>query len=510
MLFSHNRAIIQHMFEELTDGSVKQERGLVDRKNLLNFFLFLLLTTLSPLFTIGRFTTTPIQGYGYSTEKFGKWIYYPGVPRQTRFLLPLYLIFSVLLVLLLYRMRKEIKPNKLILSIYIVFVARSLISYLCGPVGNQTFVLTDRNDIKHIVNIAGTSRLLRFTSVANQFFFYTYICAFFHFIKPLTKENIFCFQCLSIARHILVFSRIAYARIKQRTEIIGNLERLLHKKDSFRRNITSYTTNRNVFGFFLFLGYSFAISDFRRRENVFSLLLAVLYIAFSILIISKTPSLLRLTLSLCFTICYPIFNFNSKRGWSFFFLCVLIFTFLLVVFACLLTPSLIKYIYRRFTAMGTRYARYSITSLARTRLKQSVFYFIFGYGRYPFIAIFTQYSFNLDNYPYPTSHDSYIDILLEFGILGRILLIAAFLLVAFYLLKRLYKDKKQSTVIYILGAIGLSIYSFSEPRALFLREGTSCFFLLLATMPFLEDAYLDRQSITALKSRLTHKLKIRD
>ena len=510
MLFYHIHDIIQLMFEELSDGTTKSEKGLVDRRSLLNFFLFLLLTVISPIFTIGRFTKTPLEGYGYPTEQFGEWIYYPGLPTQTRYLLPISIIFIALLVLLFYRMRKEIKPNKLILSLYIVFVAIRLISYLGGPVGNQTFVFQDREDTKYIVNIAGTSRLLRFTSVANQFFFYTYICAFFHFIKPLTKENIFCFQCLSIARHILVFSRIAYARIKQRTEIIGNLERLLHKKDSFRRNITSYTTNRNVFGFFLFIGYAFAIADFRRRENVFSLLLAVLYIAFAILIISKTPALLRLTLSLCFTICYPIFNFHSKRGWSIFFLCLLIFTFLLVVFACLLTPSLIQYIYRRFTARTTRYSRYSITATARTRLKQSPFYLTFGFGRYPFIAIFTQYSSKIYGYPYPTSHDSYGDILLEFGILGRILLVAAYLLVAYYLLKRLFKDKKQSTIIYILGAIGLSIYSFSEPRALFLREGTSLFFLFLACMPFLEDAYLDRQSITILKSRLIHKLQIRD
>ena len=480
----------------------------ITKKSFIDFLLFLILSCLNSVFTCGRLSKTPIEGYGNPTHFYGKWSYYPGLPFEPYILIPCYIIFFVLLMVLRSRLRKKIVFNKGIIAIYIAFLVTSTISIWFSPKGPRSYTYTYLGSTFQ-TSTEGLSGINYLTSFLNQIFFYSYLCAFFLFIAPLTKENTLCFRLLSLIRQRITFSRIIYALIYQREYLVYNLVKFFHKGDSFFVEITSYTHNRNVFGFFLFRAFLFAFSDFRRNENIVSFLLCSFYLVFCVFIISKTPSLLRLSLSALYSIYYPITHYKKKKGWSIFFISILAIALLLFLIVIIRFKGFTKYIFSIFTQMSTRFARYYITNGARSRMNQNVFISLFGYGRYPFAALFTQMSGILnDGTVLSTSHICYVDIFLEFGRRGIILLASCYLLAGCDFIRKRIKTKNPDTFIQIIILVALSIYSFSEPRAIFLREGNCLFFIFFASTFYLEDARAEKGKTGQRKKDLTHRLGV--
>ncbi len=477
---------------------LKDKFGLSCQGSLPNFILFLALTLLLPFFCMGRFTAKTITGYGNPTETFGKLLYYPGRIPQPYFIFPFYFFFLALALVLLVRMRGKIKANRLILSLFVLFAVSISLSSIFYPKGRQSYTFISHHGNSQTINTLGLTPIKTRVNYLNEFFFYGYICRFFHIIKPLAKDCAPYFRLLSILLHLIILSRIVYSLIMEWKEYLINIEILLGLRKKIEIYITAYTTNRNIFGFFLFVGFLLSVLDFFRKENFLSILTAVLYTAFTILIQSKTPALLELSLSLIILFIYPIFNFKKKRKWSVFFLSSLCFFLVLVILVLCINKKLVVSIYSLFTNRGTRYSRFGITKLALTRRKISPLFRVFGFGRYPFSALFTQYSLLEQEHPLPTSHNSFADILLEFGIFGAIILLLSFLVAVYYFFKRPFSEDKTASITYFFAIVSRSIYSFSEPRALFLREGTCIFFLFLASLFFVNEAIAKEKRKSAL------------
>ncbi len=496
-IYSGNDDIISFMHKKIL-VNLKAKFGLACPGSLPNFILFLVLTLLLPFFCMGRFTEETIRGYGNPTEKFGKLMYYPGRIPQPYFIFPFYFFFLALALTLLIRMRGKVKANRLILSLFVLFAVSITLSSILYPKGRQSYTFISHYGNSQTINTLGLSPIMTRVNYLNEFFFYGYICRFFHIIKPLTKDCTPYFRILSALLHLIVISRIVYSLIMERKEYLINIEILLGLRKKIEIYITAYTTNRNIFGFFLFIGFFLSVLAFFRKENFLSILTAVLYTAFTILIQSKTPALLELSLSLIILLIYPIFNFRKKRKWSVFFLSSLCFFLVLVILVLCINKKLVVSIYSLFTNRGTRYSRFGITKLALTRRKISPLFRVFGFGRYPFSALFTQYSLLEQEHPLPTSHNSFADILLEFGIFGAIILLLSFLVAVYYFFKRPFSEDKTASITYFFAIVSRSIYSFSEPRALFLREGTCIFFLFLASLFFVNEAIAKEKRKSAL------------
>lgn len=484
-----------------------------DKESVINFILFCLLTLIEPIFTLGKFQFSPSD----SAEMIflPNLHYYPGLPPSLLFSLFFFLVFLFLSSLLLFRLKGKTEKSRFVFFLYLFILILRLVSIFGFPYGENTYQFPDIvcPEIIKEIPYSGFSLLERFSTLLNDFCFYSYFYVFYLSIKEVVKKNKCLFYSLFLLIDLFALSLIFYSLLFEKENLLFNIKAFLHGGRWFA-TILSYTTNKNVLGFFLFIASLFNIACFIRKPSISLLLLNLLYLIYLILIASKTPLMICIFIYIIgFGILYPIFNYREHKGYSLFFsLCFLglvcfvllsYFCFKETIFDCHILPLL-----KGFTYWGTMNARKILNYVGLSMANNNPFTFFFGYNKYPFISLFKSLSSTYDSeFVDPairySSHNSYIDIFLQNGILG---LFCCLLVIALYCRKWFViqcREHNKNAMSVILGSAALFIYSYSEPRFLFLQEGTCLFFILLVVTPYVTIP--TREEI--LKEELTYKIK---
>lgn len=451
--------------------------------NILNIILFLLITICIPLFTLGKFSfkeSNEIDGVVSNIYSFS---YYADVTPSLYVVIPLVSVYLLFSVLLLVRLRKEIKINIFYVILFLLFVGVRCYSIFTFYNGSQTFnYIEPFNESSISITYSGFSLTDRIITFIYNFCFASYFLLIATF-KPLIKNNKYFFHILFILIELVVLSMIIYSFIYEFDKVKNNFFALFSPDPNckFDMSITSYTTYRNVFGFFLMFGYLFASFDFLHKENFFSLFLMVIFYLFSLILCSRTPLLLMTVASGLFLLLYPIFNFIKHKGYSILFIVTLIciILFFVITLYGFNDTFLNKYLFFIKNYMTVN-ARKDLGKVALTMMN-NIYVFLCGYSKYPFISIFSQYNLltPIDHNVLTTSHNSFYDVFIQYGVLGASILAIVLLVMLIRLIVVLFKEKKTINIAYIIAMGLLAVYSYLEPRFIFLEEGTCIFFILV-------------------------------
>lgn len=284
---------------------------------------------------------------------------------------------------------------------------------------------------------------------------------------------------------------IVYSLITEFEKYIDNFILIFIYPQSYEyNNITSFVLNRNVYGFYLLVGSIFLLAEFFHHENIPCLLLFFFQYFICLIIKSKTPFLVMSVLFFSLMILYPIFHYRQKKGYSVLLLSILsiFLLYILVSYFFFRETYFNNYVLpfiRQITNWSTMNARKDITRTALSMLNTPYFVF-FGYSRYPFMTIFASYNafLPIDHSVTFNTHNSFADILMEFGLFGLLFMAVFFALIARKLVLRLLFEKKISYLKYIILFISMLVYSYSEPRFLLLEEGSALFFAIMLSFPY--------------------------
>ncbi len=464
-----------------------------DKESIRNLLLFLALTCIMPLFTLGNFSfskdasTVGSQPYFYDFVK-----YYPGVSPSLYLSIPLSILYLFLFVIFYQRIRENNRKEKMILCLLFSFLLIRLLSILSFPYGSTAFEYVSPFDQKSfLISYDGFSASERITGFLYDSCFYSYFAIFFLSIKKIANKNRLIFHLIYLVIELFVLVCIVFSLFTEFQKYIDNFVLIFIYPNSFEFNtITSFVLNRNIYGFFLMIGCIFLLAEFLHHENIPCLLLFLVQCFLCLIIKSKTPFLVLSVFILCLMVFYPIFHFRKHKGYSILFLSafavsLLYFFISYFFFKDTYFKDYILPFFHQMTNWSTMNARKDITRAALSMLNTPYFIF-FGYSRYPFMTIFGAYNYCLpiDHSATFFTHNSFADILMDFGLFGLLFMAIFFALIARKLVLRLLCEKKISYLKYIILFISMLVYSYSEPRFLLLEEGSALFFVLMLSFPY--------------------------
>ncbi len=464
-----------------------------DKENVVNLLLFLAITSLMPLFTFGNLSfakDAPIEGsqfFFYDSMK-----YYPGVCPSLFLSIPLSILYFFLFVIFYLRIRENSKKEKMILCLLFSFLLIRFLSVLSFPYGSKTFEFISPFDgNSFLISYDGFSAASRITAFLYDSCFYSYFSIFFLSIKKIAERNRLIFHLIYVIIELFVLVCIVYSLITEFEKYIDNFILIFIYPQSYEYNsITSFVLNRNVYGFYLLVGSIFLLAEFFHHENIPCLLLFFFQYFICLIIKSKTPFLVMSVLFFSLMILYPIFHYRQNKGYSILLLSILsiFLLYILVSYFFFRETYFNNYVLpfiRQITNWSTMNARKDITRTALSMLNTPYFVF-FGYSRYPFMTIFASYNafLPIDHSVTFNTHNSFADILMEFGLFGLLFMAVFFALIARKLVLRLLFEKKISYLKYIILFISMLVYSYSEPRFLLLEEGSALFFAIMLSFPY--------------------------
>lgn len=467
-----------------------------NRTDTIDIVIFFLLSLFSTFFTLGSFTKAEDESqYNSGFYIFDRFFSYnPGKATNLYIFIPALIIYLALLVWFInlrYQKTKK-QPSKYLLAAFLVFVVSRLISTFSFPYGEEGYIFTSPFDqsVKEVI-YSGYDIKSRIISLADEILFYSYFFIVMDYIKTFSKGFdigvrffLFFFIALGVVANI-------YSYITEANLLKNNLEAFFVDHNKEMLMLVSFTSNRNIYGFLLFMAYSSCfVLAFTSKPNIVYGLLAFYFMVSDLFIYSRTPFGIMVVLSLVWVSIHAFTYFKEHRGYSILDIVVLSFVALVFIlaFTAFRNSSFTQGIVSNFLDylnLDTLFSRNDCT-LRSLSMLNSPYYWIFGYGRYPFITI--QNDYGLDIYSW-TSHNSYVDMLMFFGILGLIMLLAFFM---YPLYQEYLLIKKKDSIVLAFIALNISylVYSYYEPRMLFLMEGCNIFFLLIFLFPLSREALL--------------------
>ena len=456
------------------------ENGLLeDRKrkkdDILDFFFLILISLLVPLATIGKIvpedgSREPIENYidGYA---FGKYYQYVNREPDTWVAIVLFSLIGVLLILYYIQRYRHTgrKPSRIFLTITIIYLLLRVFGTFLFPYGPLDFhyISPLGNDTPYTISYSGFTLSARFKQLFSEVISVFYVFELFTFLPTYSRHSFFWFRILVSLGFLIPTFLLLYSWIKEGNLWIGNLKSLIHGGKF--NNISSLTTHKNVFGYFLLIGcLTFLTIYFKKHHFVFAIL-ALFYCGCTLVILSKTTFLIGIFAVLSSLIIYPILFFRKRKANSILSLSLLL---LFIIAGVLLVHrfGFQKLIDKVFDPGSTFSMRINHIKVALSMFRnQSWFYLVFGYGRLPFTSIYLPYQHIIPYEALWTSHNCYIEALMHTGIIGLVYL----LLLDFYFLKKTHHlcRKNKQAAIYFITFLFLSIYGALEPRMMFLNTG---------------------------------------
>ncbi len=457
----------------------KQKRN----KDILITILFYLTTLLLPSLVIGKISASednPIsifRGITFNPAES------PSVPI---FILTV-LIRSLLLFFLFYLRRDTKRIPKLGIIVFSLFVAYRLVSLFYFPYGKLDFVVHPKNGADDIsLLFPGFSVYDRIAEFIYEGLFALYFLFVFSYARelPTFAEKILV---LILKAFIALGVRVVlYSVAFERPQIIESIKRIIHADFSFFTDVHSFTSHKNVAGFFILVCAFSCLILFGRRPSYIYRIIYFIMVPYMIILQSRTSLLLLLVCGFLYGLLYPFFNFKKNKGYSVALIILTALILIVLVSTYIIKADKINPRIKAFFEKGTVGSRFTLITTSLDLFHQREIYLLTGLGKRPFAYLIDAYrnAIALIDYVYCTSHNAFLDIFFRQGAFSLLLtiILSIFLLVLCF---KISKQDKWLSVTRILIYLGCIIYSTREPRGLFLREGNCIFFIFLSLLPIL-------------------------
>lgn len=415
------------------------------------------------------------------------------------------LIVGSRLFFLFLSFRRKKRLSLISLSIFIVFLLYRAGSLFSFPYGSLQYPIYSNTGVRvKSFSYPGFTLYDRFSSFFFESLFSAYFLFAFNYIKrlPLPAKKV---SILLLKAFILFgISLILYSICREQEERKDSIDHLIHSDPSFFTSVKSFTSHKNVAGFYIFLSCLACLYLFSRKENWVYPLIYIINLVYLVILQSRTPLILSLIAGILLSLLYPVFRFRKQKGKSIFFLTFFLLLLLSLIILYTLKTEEIKTIIQAFLNKGTVHSRMSLIDTALDLLKNHNRFFFTGRGETPYAFLLIAYRKFLaaPDMVFHTSHCVYIDILRTKGIFSLLLCLGLLFSLFVFVFKRRRKGSRKAPTLFLI-LLTTSIYSQREPRGLFLREGNCSFFILLVLLPILRDSSSEhRRSILTKGLRL--------
>jgi len=472
------------------------KRANVDTAELVDFSLFVLLSLLAAVFTLGSFQVSSeafenMNGFYIN----GSYFYYlPNRMTDLFIFIPASIAYLTVALLFIYRRYTKTKklPSQNLIMVLGVLVLLRFISNFSFPYGEQVYsYLSPFNHQFYSVSYQGYLIGERIVSFLDEILFYSF---FFIAIDYIPTFSVSIKKVVNGLLYLIIgiaFIMTIYALAVSSSAISNNFRFIfIDSTLELDYSITSFTSQRNVFGFFLLMGAiaSFLLS-FRKKPNPLLFFFSFYFSFFCLLAWSRIASVLSLVLLILLHLGVLLFTkYKGYRIYSLVVLAVGLFITVLFLTALKETDIAVSFMHalERFKDDGTLEARYGLWQKALSMFNNP-YAIIFGYGRIPFISILDSYSVLINSQVLWTSHNAFIDQLLSYGLSG-IVFEVAFLGYLIYRFSLLVKNRSKIGLTYLVILILLLVYSNYEPRMLLSMEGTEIMLFYVFLLTFLFDS----------------------
>ena len=456
------------------------------KEDIIDSFLLLFLSLLTLVFLSPSIT---------KGEKGISFLYNESLPLYV--LIPSYVLFIVASFFFIHS-RKKVSGERispLLLSFYGVFLlfrAISLFSFPYGEISYEIHVLDQTGSFLYPGFAIGE----RFLSFFNDVFLGLFYLLFFSYLKTFSSSFMEkTTRYLSCLLEIIVITMVLYSFLKEGSGYVHNFEVLFLGKQDEELNlgICSYTSYRNVYGFFLLLGNLVAQSEMFRKPNLFYLFLIPITLFVSFLVFSRTPFLLSAASDTVFVVLFTVFNGRKYKKQNILGLSIsFAFVILLIVFA-IINPGMFAYWDSLLSNNSSLQGRRGHILFSLAFLTYSPYTFCFGYNLRPYQAILIQAK--TEAIPYevlPYSHLIYLDMLLEWGLFVFFLFVYIYLFFFASTLHSIIKRKNINLLGYFLFLLVSMVYGFFEPRGWMMNDNSTILFtfFLLTPLTYYTKDYL--------------------
>lgn len=391
-----------------------------------------------------------------------------------------------LLLFFLFHLRKNTKRmSKLGLSLFCLFLVYRLVSLLSFPYGKLDFVVHPQNGASDVTLLfPGLSIYDRISEFVYESLFALYFLFAFNYAKELPSlANKFLLVILKAFIALGVLTRL-YSIAFERPQIIESIKRIIHADFSFFGDVRSFTSHKNVAGFFVLVCSLSCLLLFSRRPSYIYRIIYFLTIPYTVILQSRTPLILLLICGFLFGLLYPFFNFKKNKGYSVAFIIITALVLIVLISTYIIKADAINKRIHAFFEKGTVGSRFTLISTSFDLFYHREIYLLTGLGKRPFSYLIGAYrsAIALNDSAYHTSHNAFLDILFTQGALSLLLVLA----LSVYLLVLCFKIGKQNrwmSFTRILIFLSCLVFSSMEPKGLFLREGNIVFFIFLNLLP---------------------------
>lgn len=475
----------------ILENSLLDKDRMRKRNDILDFFLLIVITLLLPLATIGKIV--PDDGTHTNVNYkdgylIGSFYHFVNQVPDTWFAVVLFSLIGAFLILYYvfrYKHTRK-KAGKTLLTVTIIYLCLRLVGTFLFPYGPKDFHFISPlgNDTPYTIAYSGfpiNGRIIQFVS---EFLSVFYVFELLVFLPTYSRYSYSLFRILVWICVLIPTFLLFYSWIFEGNLWLENIRFFIEGGE--HQDIVSLTTNKNVFGYFLLIGCFSFLTLFFHKHHFIYMVLAIIYCIFDLIILSKTPFLIGTMAIFIASFSYPIL-FHSKKLKSS-ILAMILFTIMFAVF----TLINLKYGFRTIilttiNTANTLWTRINHVKIALSMFKnQSPLLFIFGYGRFPFTAIYLPYQHIIPYEALWTSHNCYIESIVHTGIIG----LAYLLFQDFLFLNRVRKTFRfhKESFVYFITFLSISIYSILEPRILFMNTG---FEIILAYFLIIFPASID-------------------
>ncbi|MFA6829088.1 MAG: O-antigen ligase family protein [Bacilli bacterium] len=469
---------------------------LVNQKDndILDISVFVILTLLTAVLTLGYFYSTTIFNDDYSGLKlFGMIIgYQVDKAMNIGLFIPMFIIFIFLLGFFVFlRMQKtNIFISKTVMALMVFFVLARFITNVAFPYGEQTYVIfSSIRQASYSIPFAGFSASERIISFLLETLLIVFFGIAFTYIKTFSNKfnkvvNFFLYLLIAVAIVMNIFSYIT-----ESAKIVNNLQVIFTNSDkSFDHGIISFTSHRNVYGFFILMAsLASMILSFKKKPNPLFLLLVVYFFITCFYLKSRTPFFLIFSTLMVMLVFNSVFFFKHYKIYSIssmvLFVFIVIFCLLIFCFAPNWEISIhFRRLFEIYNDSGTVLARLDLNTRALDMLSSSFYYVLFGYGKIPFINIYNTFGTMISQQTIWSSHNGFLDVLLSYGLVGLASQILCFGVLVYHAISLAFR-KPLISFTYLFVILITIIYGFFEMRVPFGIDPSGLIFVFLLVYP---------------------------
>lgn len=481
----------------------------------INALLFCLLTLFASLLSIGKVVASDTNRTSLEMPFLKGFTYYPEqAPDLWIYLLPLALYIPTF-IFLFYRLSEKgkILPKRSISILFLGFIIFRIFSCFCFPYGEQDYLFTSPFDQSPIfVHYQGFTILERIITLSEEICFYGYYVFFFTYFKRLQASiALKTIYILFTLYFLFLLSLLFFSFMVESDKIANNISIYLSGHGSFC-HITSYLNHRNTLGYFFFSGACMMLIAFLFKPNGLFVFFQIFYTLVCFVLFSKTPAILSLILLLALLFLYPIFYFHKHKTLSvvFIILASLFLIWVILTFTVLKTiyyDVYIKPILDVYTNSGTLVSRNHLTIACLSM--ETPYTWIFGFTKFPYTSIFKSYRAKLPiDKSVQNAHNAFVNILLEFGLPGLVLVLVVFGIIYFRMGRELFYKKNPRYLFWIAVLTANLIYSYIEPNMVFQRELTALFYVFIYLFPLELDLRFSKELAVVEKTLFSLKPKV--